>query len=63
MCLPSGGVVGPVGILILNLEPYDWSSIRALQGYQNLEESGEVLRHGLGVGSIVGAKYHSWIMQ
>ena len=46
--------IGPVGILILHLEPYDRASVDTLQWNQDLEQSSEVSRHGLCIGSIVG---------
>ena len=42
VCLPGYSIIGPVGILILHLEPYDGPTIGALQGNQDLKQSLEV---------------------
>ena len=62
VCPPGSGVIRPVAILVLHLEPYDGPTVRALQGHQDLEQPCEVPRHCLGVRDIVGAKYHVRIM-
>ena len=54
MLAASSCIVGPVGILILHLEPYDRAPVGTLQWNQDLEQSSEVSRHSLCIGSIVG---------
>ena len=54
MFVASGCIIGPVGILILYLEPYDRAPVGTLQWNQDLEQSSEVSRHSLCIGSIVG---------
>ena len=55
--------VAPVGILILHLEPYYWPSVGTLERYQYTKQPLQVLRHGLGVGRVVGAQLHVRIME
>ena len=59
----ASGDIGPVGVLILHLEPNDGPAVGTLQRHQNLKQLPEVAGHGLGVGRVVGSDHHVRVVE